>query len=166
MGIEVAYISKRKCDRQLPLVLNGNSSSPSPPTIYDSIFVLSTSDFNSPAIPSDSISSRSRIRAVTVILCPFATWGAQNPHHVPPGWTPPTSVTPQPQSAVNYSLKATVTKSTPSYCDVNLSVDDSRWRFKDPGMLPNPRPYKGIIKEYKSGRKTGSTIPLDLNQFA
>ena len=39
--------------------------------------------------------------------------GAQNPHHVPPGWTPPTSVTPQPQSAVNYSLKATVTKSTP-----------------------------------------------------
>jgi hypothetical protein len=44
-------------------------------------------------------------------------------------------------------------------------VDDSRWKFKDEGMLPNPRPYKGIIKDYKSGRREGSTVPLELSQF-
>jgi hypothetical protein len=46
-----------------------------------------------------------------------------------------------------------------------ILVDDSRWKFKDEDMLPNPRPYKGIIKEYKSGRRGGSTVPLDLDQF-
>ena len=46
-----------------------------------------------------------------------------------------------------------------------IIVDDSRWKFKDDDMLPNPRPYKGIVKDYKSGRKGGSTVPLDLNQF-
>lgn len=46
-----------------------------------------------------------------------------------------------------------------------MLVNDSRWKFKDEGMLPNPRPYKGIMKDYKSGRKEGSTVPIDLRQF-
>ena len=72
------------------------------------------------------------------------------------------------QPIANYSLKPTITKSRPPFCCCGgklMLVNDSRWKFKDEGMLPSPRPYKGIMKDYKSGRKEGSTVPLDLRQF-
>jgi hypothetical protein len=42
-----------------------------------------------------------------------------------------------------------------------LVVDDTRWTFKDETLFPRPRPYRGIVKEYKSGSKDGSPVPLD-----
>jgi hypothetical protein len=95
-----------------------------------------------------------------------ARLGATNSPAPPTGWTPsPNSPSPSPAPA-NYSLKPVIT--TSKYllgAIVNSIVNDSRWKFKDDGMLPHPRPYSGIIKDYKSGRRGGSTVPLDLHQF-
>ena len=56
---------------------------------------------------------------------------------------------------------------TPSYGATNIGIvriEDSRWRFQDESQLPKPRDFQGIQKRYRAGR--GSSVPLDLSQFA
>ena len=40
-----------------------------------------------------------------------------------------------------------------------IVIDDSRWKFQPESHLPEPRPFKGDRKVYRSGR--GSSVPLD-----
>jgi len=42
-------------------------------------------------------------------------------------------------------------------------IDDSRWKFKREEDLPEPRPFTGVRKVYRSGR--GSSVPLDFESL-
>ncbi|KAH0613493.1 uncharacterized protein H6S33_005379 [Morchella sextelata] len=41
-----------------------------------------------------------------------------------------------------------------------IVIDDKRWKFKREQDLPDPRPFSGMTKVYRSGR--GSSVPLNL----
>lgn len=45
-----------------------------------------------------------------------------------------------------------------------MTVDDSRFKWKDVRDLPKPRDFKGVSKHYKAGR--GSSVPLDMSTIS
>lgn len=45
-----------------------------------------------------------------------------------------------------------------------MTVDDSRFKWKDVRDLPKPRDFKGVSKHYKAGR--GSSVPLDMSAIS
>lgn len=57
--------------------------------------------------------------------------------------------------SLTYSLKAQHAK----------RIDDSRYRFQPDNALPVIRPYTNCAKLFKSGRKGGSTVPLNLDSL-
>lgn len=47
--------------------------------------------------------------------------------------------------------------------NINIMIDDSRWKFKNEDEFPAPRTFSGEQKIFKSGRQGGSTVPLILD---